>query len=66
MHQRNLSEIPIIKMQEKVVPDRRYLQADPTMQDKKYTLKDDTFNIIGRNSQAPQKSTPAIKPIGSD
>lgn len=40
-------------MQEKVVPDRRYLQADPTMQDKKYTLKDATFNIIGRNSQAP-------------
>ena len=53
-------------MQEKAVPDRRYLQADPTMQDKKYTLKDDTFNIIGRNSQAPQKSTPDIKPIGSD
>lgn len=32
-HQRNLSEIPIIKMQEKAVPDRRYLQADPTLQD---------------------------------
>jgi hypothetical protein len=37
-------------MQEKAVPDRRYLQADSTIQDKKYTLKDDTFNIIGRNS----------------
>ena len=36
MHERHLSEIPINKMQEKAVPERRYLPADTSMQDKKY------------------------------
>jgi len=35
-NERHLSEIPIIKIQEKAVPERRYLPADSTMQDKKY------------------------------
>ena len=43
------------------MPERRYIQADPSISDAKYNLKDDSFNIIGRNREFPQKSSPIIK-----